>query len=117
MTSKNKLQERGRWTRRGTLGSSFPTKITNNYQIIPNNPELSLQIGRTNFTSRGKEVGTSNKVGSVETQCEKQIDHGHCGGKVATVAEKGKTQTSTQGSTGGKQISIAIGLESERGNQ
>lgn len=38
----------------------------------------------------------------METQREREIDHGHCGGKVATVVEKGKRRTSTQGSTGGK---------------
>lgn len=85
--------------------------MTSSYQIILNTPELSLKI------DKGKEIGTSKKLGSVETQHEGEIDHGHCGGKPATVVEKSKRQTSTQGSTAGKQISIAIGLESERSNQ
>lgn len=56
------------------------------------------------------------EVGGTETQLGREIDHGHCGGEGDTVLEKGQrqTNTNTQGSTRGKQIPIAIGLESER---
>ena len=43
------------------------------------------------------------------------MDRGHCSGEGAAVAEKDNRQTSAQGTTWGKRLPIAIGLESERG--
>jgi len=53
-------------------------------------------------------------VGSAETQPRRETEYDHCNGEGTTVAEKGEIQTSTQKSAQGKQIPIAIGLESER---
>lgn len=52
-----------------------------NYQIIPNTPELDLKTGRTTSTTKGREEAISKKVESIERQFERQMDHGHCSGK------------------------------------
>lgn len=52
------------------------------------------------------------KVGYSETQLGRETNHCCCGAKGARVMEKEKTQAITQGSTRGKEIFIAIDLES-----
>ena len=54
------------------------------------------------------------KVGSLKMGFGRETDHGHCGGEGGVVTEKGEKQTSTQRRAWGKQIPIAIGLESNR---
>ena len=54
------------------------------------------------------------KIGSTETWFGREMDCGHCGSEGATVSEKGKRKTSTQRTAWGKQVSIAIALESNR---
>ena len=71
--------------------------------------------GRMNSTMKGREGVTSKKVGSPETSFGTETDHGSLCGKGATVVEKGEGQTSIQGNTQEKQISIVISLESEWG--
>lgn len=73
-----------------------------------------MKTGRTHSTTKDREGAILKKVGSVETWFGKETDHDRCWGEGAAVMEKNKTQTSTQGSTWGKQIPIAKGLESER---
>lgn len=84
-----------------------------NYQIILNVPEIDLKTGRTNSATKSREEATLKKVRSMDTQLGREMDYGHCGRERALVSEKGKRQTSIQGSSKGKGIPIAIDLESE----
>ena len=61
-----------------------------NYEIILNTLEIDLKTGRTNSTTKGREEATLKKVGSVEMQFRREMDHGFCGGEGATVSEKGE---------------------------
>ena len=64
-----------------------------NYEIILNTLEIDLKTGRTNSTTKGREEATLKKVGSAETEFEKETDCGHCSGEGAMVMEKGKRWT------------------------
>ena len=68
-----------------------------------------------NFTTKGREEAMSKNVESVEMWFGREMDHGHYGGEGTMVLEKGKRQTSTQRNILRKQIPIATGLGSERG--
>lgn len=95
-----------------------------NYKVILNISEIDLGqfhplkligiestelIGRTNFITKGRKG--AKKVGSTEMWFGKKMDCGHYSGKGALDVEKSERQTRTQGSTWGKRIPIAIGLE------
>lgn len=71
--------------------------------------------GRKKPKTKGREETILKKVGSVEIQFGKEMDHGYRCGEGATVIEKDKRQNSTQETTWGKQIPIATGLENKRG--
>lgn len=54
------------------------------------------------------------KAGSAETPHGREMYCGHCGGEGAMVMENGERQTTPQGSTQGKTIPVATGLENKR---
>ena len=78
----------------GHLAHLVPQTQLDNYQIIPNIPQVNLKTDRTNSTAKGREAATSKNIESV--------DHGYCRGKGAVVTEKGKRQRNMQGNKQGE---------------
>ena len=99
----------------GPYACLVPQIQLDNYHIILNTPEIDKKIDRANSTTTGREEAASKKVGSVEMWFGRETDDCQCGGEGVMVIEKRRRQTNTQGSTRGKRIPIAIGLESEKG--
>ena len=63
-----------------------------NYQIILNTPEINLNVGETNSTTKDRQEGTSKKAGSVEMRLMGETNHKCCRGKAAMTEEKGKRE-------------------------
>ena len=47
-----------------------------NYQVIPNTPEINLKTGKTNFTTNSRGETTSKKVENAEMQLRRETNHG-----------------------------------------
>lgn len=60
-----------------------------------------MKAERTNSTTKGRE-DTSKKIGEVEMRLGRETSCGHRSGEGTTVAKKGESQTSAQGSSQGK---------------
>lgn len=85
-----------------------------NYQTIPNTPEIDQRSDRTNYTTKSREEVTLKEVGDAETVYERNRSWPLKWEERAVVTEKDQRETNIQGNAQGKQTPITIGLESER---